>query len=131
MRTSGIARAGEARRFRRHGGSCIGVGIVAGEQGLAAALPRHAHVGGEIVRRGASDTTLGHTTIAVAIKDAAFVIDGDLIKVEQVAVGVASALLPNTTHALDRIVRCCVYRGPSLATVVSSGDERDTICRGS
>ena len=80
MRSRWVARAGKARGFR--GCWFIYVYIEAGENSLAAGLTRDAHVGCEIIRRRAGDTTLRDATVAVAIEHVAFVVHRDLIKVE-------------------------------------------------
>src|SRR5207248_5745436 len=64
------------------------------------------------------------TAIAVAVEDAAFVIDRDLIEIQQVAVAVfaAATLLPNAGMVLDGIVRRGVNRYPGAPLVVGGGD---------
>ena len=71
----------------------------------------YSHVSYEIVRAGSRDTLGAHATIAVAVKNPAFVVDSDFVEVEQIALDVAATALPDTSFALDRIVRrrvdCC------------------------
>src|SRR5437016_13513280 len=71
--------------------------------------------GGEVVR-SASDAGGANAAIFVADENAAFLVDGSIEKVEQVA---ACAAIANTT-TLDRVARCCILRRPSLATVKRS-----------
>src|SRR5579864_4293897 len=91
---------------------------------LMAGLARDAHVGDEIVRTGSANTASAHATIAVAIKNMTFVVDGDFVEVEQIALKVAAALLPNSGPGLNRVVRRGVDGGPGFAAVISRGDER-------
>src|SRR5438105_4977383 len=105
MRRRSIPRAGEAWRFRRQCDSRIGIIIIAGEQSFAAALTSDAHIGNEIICAGAGDAVYRYATVAVAVKDSAFVIYRNFIEVEQVAIFGAAALLPDAGHALHRIVR--------------------------
>ena len=65
------------------------------------------------------------TTVAVSVKNPAFVIDSDFIKVEQVTVTVLSAatLLPDAGRSLYWVVRRSIDRDPGPAFVVSGRDE--------
>ena len=92
-------------------------------------MARHAHESHKIVRRSPSDTTCGHTAIAVAIEHPAFAVHGDFVKVEKVTVLMAAALLPDAGHALNGIVRGGVDRRPGHAAVVGGGDERVPFAR--
>src|SRR5207248_1545675 len=95
-----------------------------GEQGLAAGLPRHSHKRDKIVGRCARDAARGYATVAVSVESAAMVVHGDFVKVEQIAVVVAAALLPDPSLALNGIVRRRVHCHPRLTFVVSRRDER-------
>src|SRR5260370_17350 len=65
------------------------------------------------------------TAVAVAIEHPAVVVDGDFVKVEQVAVPVfsAPAPLPDAGVVLNRIVGCSIDRDPGATFVIGSGDE--------
>src|SRR5439155_972794 len=79
---------------------------------------------GTITQIIALDARLGVTAVAVTVKHPTFVIDGDFVKVEKVAIAVLSAptLLPNTGMILNRIIRCRVDRDPGDSFVVGRGD---------
>src|SRR5438067_13779059 len=64
------------------------------------------------------------TAIAVAIEHVAFGVDGDFVKVEQVAVATlaAATLLPNAGMVLNGIVGGGIDRDPGPALVVGRGD---------
>ena len=97
------------------------------EQWFAAELACHAHESDKIVRwrrRGSSDAALTHTAVAIAVKHSAFIVGGDFIEIEKVTILGAAALLPDASHALNRIVRCCVDCRPGLPAVIGSSDER-------
>src|SRR5438552_9231921 len=123
MRSRWIACARKARRFRRQrcGGICLRV--KAGKQRLATGLVRDAHEGSEIVRRSPSNAAFAYATIAVAVKDPSLFVHSDFVEVEKVAVLVTTALLPNTGHALYRIVGRGVDCDPVCAAIVSRRDE--------
>src|SRR3981081_454486 len=124
MRSGGIPCPRQTWRLRCTCYSCVRTCIIGGEQTLAARLTCHAHECDKIVSRSAGDTTFGHATVTVAIKHAAFVVDGDFVEVEKVAVQMAATLLPDARHALHRIIRGGVTRRPSHAAVVGGGYER-------
>src|SRR6202045_3579844 len=133
MRSRRIADTRKASGFRHLRRRSVSIGIVACEERLAARLTRHAHVSDEIIRCGACDATRRDAAVAVAIEDSAFVVDCDLIKIEQIPVLRASPLLPDPRHALNRIVRRGVDGPPGNAAVISSSDECipfawETIC---
>src|SRR5207302_4496733 len=123
MRAGGIARAGEAWRFRRQRGSDVGVTIMAGEQSLSTALASHSHIGNEIIRGCAGNATCSYAAVAVAVQNAAFVIDGYFIEVEKIAICRSATLLPDAGHALHGIVRRGVNGRPRLAAVIGGSDE--------
>src|SRR5207247_11362684 len=127
MRSRWVARARKASGFR--GCRFIYVYVEAGENSLAAGLTRDAHVGCEIIRRRAGDTTLRDATVAVSIEHVAFVVHRDLIKVEQVAIIMAATLLPDAGHALNGIIGSGVNRRPRCASIVGGGDERIPFAR--
>src|SRR6266513_5271967 len=108
MRSSWIACAGKARRFRRQRGSRICICVVSGEQGLTTRLARDAHESGEIIRRRAGDAAVCNTPITVAVENASVFIHGDFVEVEKVAVLMAAALLPDAGGVLNGIIRCRV-----------------------
>src|SRR5437867_3705507 len=120
MRTGGIARAGQAGSFRR----CWFYRVKIGEQAPASRLPRNAHEGDEIIGGCARDAALSHAPVAVSVESASMVVHRDLVKIEQIAVIVAAALLPDPSLALNGIVRRRVDRHPRLTFVVSRSDER-------
>src|SRR5438094_7707740 len=99
MRTGRIARPGQTGSFRR----CRFYWVKIGEQGLAAGLPRHSHKRDKIVGRCARDAARGYATVAVSVESAAMVVHGDFVKIEQIAVIVAAALLPDPSLALNGI----------------------------
>src|SRR5256714_3860669 len=119
MRTGRIARPGQARSFRR----CRFYWVKIGEQGLAAGLPRHSHKRDKIVGRCARDAARRHATVAVSVENTSMVVHGDFVKIEQVAVLVTAALLPNAAVTLNRIVWRSVDRYPRLTFVVCGGNE--------
>ena len=86
-------------------------------------MARDAHEGSEVVRGSARNTTIAYATIAVAVKDAPVLIDGDFVEVEQVAVLMATALLPDTAGMLNGIIRSSVHRDPMLPVIIGRGDE--------
>ena len=86
-------------------------------------MPSNALERYEVIRRRPPDAAGSHASVAVAKEDPAILIDSDLIKVEQVAIGLGAALLPDAGVALDGIVRSSVYCYPGLALVVSGSDE--------
>src|SRR5207244_6791901 len=116
MGRGGIARTGEAGRLRHCG--FVYVWVVAGENTLAATLTRHAHVGVKIVGRRTGDAGPARTAVAVAIEHMAFVVHRDFVEVEQVAIVMAATLLPDTGHALNRIIRGGVDRCPGHAAML-------------
>src|SRR5436309_2338212 len=122
MRSRGIACARKAGWLWCRG--FVYVYVVACENTLAARLARNAHEGVKIVSRRTGDAGPARTAVAVAIEHMAFVVDRDLVEVEQVAVLSAAALLPDAGHALDGIVGRGVDRCPRDTAVVSDGDER-------
>src|SRR5207237_753408 len=71
--------------------------------------------GGEVVR-SAIDAGGANAAIFVADQDAAFLIDGGIVEVEQVAAGTALA----DAAALNRITGRDILRSPGLATVECS-----------
>src|SRR5438094_8367337 len=125
MRTGRIARAGQAGSFRR----CWFYRVKIGEQRLATGLPRHAHERDKIIGGCAGDAPFSHAPIAVSVESAAMVVYRDFVEVEQIAVIVAAALLPDPSLALNGIVRRRVDRHPRLTFVVSSSDERVPLYR--
>src|SRR5438105_3368384 len=110
MRSSGIARAGQAGGFRRDGFG--GTRIKRSQQWFAAELARDAHEGAKIVGSRAGDARPTPAAVAVAIEHTAFVVDRDLVKIQQVAIVMAATLLPDAGHALDGIIRGSVDRLP-------------------
>src|SRR5438094_7410122 len=120
MRTGRIARAGQAGSFRR----CWFYRVKIGEQWLATGLTRHAHERDKIIGGCAGDAPFSHAPIAVSVESAAMVVYRDFVEVEQIAVIVAAALLPDPSLALNGIVRRRVDRHPRLTFVVSRSDER-------
>src|SRR5437773_2210710 len=125
MRTSRIARAGQARSFRR----CWFYRVKIGEQAPASRLPGNAHEGDEIIGGCAGDASLGHASVAVSVENASMIVHGDFVEIQQIAVIVAAALLPNAGRTLNRIVRRRVDRHPRLTFVVSRSDERVPLSR--
>src|SRR5882762_1244709 len=105
MRGKRIAHTRKASRFRSHGGRRVRGAIHECEQASATRLTGDAHVSGEVIGSRARDTLLTNTAVAVAIKHAAAVIHRNLVEVEQVAFVMSAALLPDTGHILNRIVR--------------------------
>jgi len=120
MGTGGIARAGETRRFWRYWFGCIKTG----EQALTSRLARHAHEGDKIIGSCARDAAFGDAPVAVSVEDVPFIVHGDFVKIEQIAVLMAATLLPDARHALHGIVGCGVHRRPRRAAIVGGGDER-------
>src|SRR5437870_2654707 len=120
MRSGGIARTGEARRFGRYRFGCVKTG----EQALASGLPRHTHEGDKIIGSRARNAARSHAAVAVSVESTPFFVHRDFIEVEQVSVIVAAALPPDAGHTLDGIVGCRVNRYPGLAFIVGCGDER-------
>src|SRR6266403_912120 len=110
MRTSRIARPGQAGSFRR----CWFYRVKIGEQALASRLPRNAHEGDEIVGGCAGDAPFSHAPVAVAVESAPMVVYRDFVEIEQIAVVVAAALLPDTGPALNGIIWRSVDRYPGL-----------------
>ena len=129
MRSRWIARAGKAGGVRRQCCSGIGVPVVTGEQRLTTRLARDTHEGGEIIRGRARDAAVCHTAIAVAEENASKFVDGDFVEVEQVAILVATALLPDAAGMLNRVIRRSVDSDPVLAAIVSGGDEDIPVAR--
>ena len=66
--------------------------------------------------------TLVDATISEGEKDAAFVVHGDVVKVEQVSANVGATAIPNARLALDRAIRRRVHGRPGLAAIVSVRD---------
>src|SRR5438067_8871361 len=100
MRSDGIARTGQARRFGRYRFDCVKTG----EQALASGLPRHTHEGDKIIGSRAGDAARSHAAIAVPVQSPPFVVHRDFVEVEQVSIIMAAALLPDAGFALDGIV---------------------------
>src|SRR5207249_4864705 len=73
---------GQARRLRKQCRSRIRIRVVSCEQAHAAGLARNSHECHEIVQASSSDTAYAYATIAVAVKNATFVIDSDFVEVE-------------------------------------------------
>src|SRR5437868_4445529 len=67
MRCQRIACTGKTCRLRRCRRSRVGLIIKSREQGFAAALARHSHVGHEIIRRTARDTLRLYAAITVTV----------------------------------------------------------------
>ena len=114
-----IARAREARRFRRHWLCCVKTG----EQALTSGLPRHAHEGDKVVGCRARNATQSHAAVAVSVESTPFVVHRDFVEIEQVSIIMAAALLPDAGFALNGIVGSGVNRHPGLAFVIGGGDE--------
>src|ERR1700757_2677492 len=126
MHAAPIARPGEARRFRYRRFYRIDQGRWVNDKRLAATLARHPHpraafVGGIITLNAGQ----AMTTVVIAIEHAAFVVDGDLVKIEQVAVSgfSAAAPLPGAGVVLNGIVGGGIGRDPGATFVVGRGDE--------
>src|SRR4029077_12736241 len=73
--------------------------------------------GGEVVR-SSIDAGVANAAIFIADEDAAFLVDGGIVEVEEVAAGAALT----DAAALNRITGRDILRGPSLATVERSRD---------
>src|SRR6266403_456129 len=125
MRTGRIARPGQTGSFRR----CRFYWVKIGEQGLAAGLPRHSHKRDKIIACCACDAALSHAPITVAVENPPSVVHRDFVKIEQIAVVVAAALLPDPSLALNGIVSRRVDRHPRLTFVVRRSDERVPLSR--
>src|SRR5205085_4057139 len=125
MRTGRIARPGQTGSFRR----CRFYRVQIGEQGLASRLPGNTHEGDKIIARCARDAARRHAAVAVSVENASMVVHGDFVKIEQIAVVVAAALLPDPGLALNGIVRRRVDRHPRLTFVVRRSDERVPLSR--
>src|SRR5882724_8980877 len=125
MRTVGIARAGQARSFRRRWFYRVKIG----EQRFAARLPRHSHEGDKVIGRCAGDAARRHASVAVSVESASVVVHRDFVEIEQIAVVVAAALLPDTGPALNGIIWRGVDCHPRLTLVVSRGNERVPFAR--
>src|SRR5437879_10102113 len=106
-RASGLWRTRHSRYGRVKGG----------EHTHSAALSRNHSLGGKIIR-SAIDTGGANAAIFVADQDAAFLIDGGIVEVEEIAAGTALT----DTAALNRITGRDILSGPSLATVECSRD---------
>src|SRR5438067_1664990 len=83
----------------------------------------HMHKRDKVVRSGPADAARTHTAVAVAVKDPAFFIDGDFIKIEKVAILCATPRLPDACQALNRVVRRRIDRRPGLTTIISRSDK--------
>src|SRR5882724_1203498 len=118
-----VARATKAGSFRKLCGGRISERILAGQQRLAAGLARDAHECGEGVLRRIPNT-ISHATIAIAEDDAAFVVHRHLVKVEKVAIFIATATLPYATDSLNRVIRCRIDNSPGIPAVVGSRNEQ-------
>src|SRR3954466_9406243 len=99
------------------------MGIEAREQTLAASLAGHAHVTDEVVRSRTADAPGRHAAIAVAEENATILVDRDFVEIEKVAIGLASALLPDTCPALHWVIGRGVDRHPVFSLVVGRRDE--------
>src|SRR5207302_1815942 len=91
--------------------------VKGGEHTHSAALPRN-HAFGRKIIRSAVDAGGANAAIFVADQDAAFLIDGGIVEVEQVAAGTALT----DAAALNRITGRDILRGPCRATVECSRD---------
>src|SRR4030095_3345373 len=100
MRTGRIARAGQARSFRRRWFYWIEVG----EQRFAAGLPRYSHKRDKVIGRRGCGAAFDSAAVAVSVENAPMVIHGDFVEVEQIAILMAAALLPNACVTLNGIV---------------------------
>src|SRR6266851_9863186 len=109
MRSQRIARAGKACGFRSQCARCVRRAVHESEQTLATGLSGHTHVRGGVIRSCAGNTFFAHTPVAVAIKHAASVVHRNLVEVEQVAIVMTAALLPDSRHTLNWIIRRGVY----------------------
>src|SRR5439155_16901317 len=125
----GIPRPVEACSLRQNRGSGVSLRIKARKEALAPGLPGDALEGHVIVRRCATDTPRGDATITVAEEHTAFVIDRDFIKVEQVAIGLAAALLPDAGMVLHRIVWGSIDCHPGLTLIVGGRDKSIPLAR--
>src|SRR5882724_12735710 len=125
MRTGGIARAGQAGSFRR----CWFYRVKIGEQAPASRLPRNAHEGDEIIGGCAGDAALSHAPVAVSVESAPMIVHGAFVEIQQIAVVVAAALLPDTGPALNGIIWRGVDCHPRLPLVVGGGNERVPFAR--
>src|SRR4029077_16707405 len=101
----------------------VSVSVVAGEESLASRLARNAHVGDEVIRRATPDAIRCDTSVAVAVEDAALVVDGDFVEVGEIPVRMTSTLLPDAGPALNGIVRGRIDRRPCDAAVVGRSEE--------
>src|SRR5438067_1684639 len=91
--------------------------VKGGEHTHSAALSRNHSLGGKIIR-SAVDAGGANAAILVSYEDAAFLIDGGIVEVEEVAAGTALT----DAAALNRITGRDILRGPSRATVECSRD---------
>src|SRR5436309_15453607 len=119
MGSGGITRAGQTRRFCRYWFGCIKTG----EQALTSRLARHAHEGDKIIGSCARDAAFGDAPVAVSVEDVPFIVHGDFVKIEQIAVLMTATLLPDARNALHGIVGCGVKRRPRCAAIDVCGDE--------
>src|SRR4051812_39682921 len=129
MRGKRIARAGETGRLRQQGLGRVGRIVVTLEKAYSAALPRHAHARGEIVRGSARNASGVYASVTVSVEDPAFVVGCDFIEIKKVAVLMSSAILPDTAGVLNGIVRRGVNDGPVLTAIVGRGNERVPLAR--
>src|SRR5882762_1808032 len=60
--------------------------------------------------------------VIVSEQHAAFAIHRDFVEIEQVAVRVTAAALPDAAQSLDRVVRRGVDYAPVIAAVIGRGD---------
>src|SRR5437868_8938424 len=123
VRSSDITSSGQARWLRKQRCRRIGGCVVCRKQSLAASLTRHAHVSDEVIWTGACNTSGADTTVTVTVKNPAFVVDRNFVEVEQIALQVAAATLPDTGLALHRVVRSSVHGRPRFAAVISGSNE--------
>src|SRR5438093_4195171 len=125
MGTGRIARTGQTWRFRRSWFYRVKIG----EQRFAAGLPRHSHKCDKIIGCCARDAARCHASVAVSIESASVVVHRDFVEIQQIAVVVAAALLPDTGPALNGIIWRGVDCHPRLTLVVGGGNERVPFAR--
>ena len=99
-------------------GRCAWLGaVVLGVERLAGNLPHDLREGGiGVLRR--IEIAAAHAAVGVAVHRVAVLVDGDLVEVEQVAVGGIAAGVPDAADALHDIVGRGVDGDPALAAVV-------------
>src|SRR5258708_422790 len=129
MRGQRIAQTRKASGFRSRGTRRVRCAVHESEQTLATGLPGYTQARGEVIRCRACNTFFAHTAVAVAIKHAGSVVHRNLVEVEQVAIVMAAALLPDTSHTLNGIIRRGIYGRPGRTAVIGRGYEHIPLAR--